>query len=135
MKPQDTDRVREFAQREYIDPARRRGESRVRIVAGDVHRALHLHNRVPLVCSALRSGEFLRRNRLRIDSQEGPPSMMSTTVTFTYVLDDVAPAKPGPSPFYQLRGIAKQAFQDLEGGEAFLQSEREQFTKPGGGEP
>ncbi|HXP83104.1 MAG TPA: hypothetical protein VN841_00200 [Bryobacteraceae bacterium] len=125
MKTQDTDRVREYARREYIDPARRRGESRVRIVAGDVHRALQLHNRVPLVCSALRSGEFLRRNHLRIEAQEGPPSLMSTTVTFTYVLEDAGEAKPSSPLFYQLRGIAKRTFQDLGGAEAFIQSERD----------
>jgi hypothetical protein len=126
MKTQDTDHVREYARREYIDPARRRGEARVRIVAGDVHRALKLHNRVPLVCSALRSGEFLRRNHLRIEAQEGPPSLMSTTVTFTYFIEDLA-AQPAQPSLYQLRGIAKKAFQELGGGEAYLKSERDQF--------
>jgi hypothetical protein len=127
MKAGATDRVREFVRREYIDPARKRGEHRVRILAGDVHRALGLHNRIPLVCSALRSGEFLRRNHLRIESQDGPPSLMSTTVTFTYVLEDPAGRQATQSSLYQLRGIAKQAFQELGGGEAFLRAERRQF--------
>jgi hypothetical protein len=128
MITQETDRVREYAVEEYIEPARRRGQAMVTIVAGDVHRALRLHNRVPLVCNALRSKEFLRRNHLRIESQQGPPSMMSTTVTYTYALEDLAPAQSKQSSFYQLRGIAKNAFQQLGGGEAFLQTEREQFN-------
>jgi hypothetical protein len=128
MRTQDTDRVRDYARREYIDLARRRGESTVRIVAGDIHRALRLHNRVPLVCSALASGEFLRKNHLRIEKREGPPSMMSTTVTFTYVIEDLAATQPTQPSLYQLRGIAKKAFQELGGGEEFLRSERDQFN-------
>ena len=127
-KDKNTDRVREYVSREYIEPARKRGESKVRIVAGDVHRSLGLHNRVPLVCSALRSREFLRRNHLRIEAQEGPPSMMSTTVTFTYVIDDQPQAKSDAELFYQLRGIAKRTFQDLGGAETFIQSERDAFN-------
>lgn len=129
MKTNDTDRVREFARREYIEPARKRGETSFKIVVGDVHRALRLQNRVPLVCSALKSGEFLRRNHLRIESQEGPPSMMSTTVAFTYALEDLAPTVSVQDTFYQLRGISKAAFQEVGGGEAFLQSERAQFDE------
>src|SRR5215472_7939973 len=108
MKAQETDRVRNYAVEEYIEPARRRGQAMVTIVAGDIHRALRLQNRVPLVCNALRSKEFLRRNHLRIESQQGPPSMMSTTVTYTYALEDLAPAQSEQSSFYQLRGIAKK---------------------------
>jgi hypothetical protein len=128
MGAQDTDRVREYARREFIEPARRRGETRVRIVAGDVHRALRLYNRVPLVCSALASREFLRANHLRIEKREGPPSMMSTTVAITYVVEDLAGEQTAAPTLYQLRGIAKKAFQELGGGEAFLQSEREPFN-------
>ena len=134
MSAQDTDRVREYARREFIEPARRRGETRVRIVAGDVHRALRLYNRVPLVCSALASREFLRANHLRIEKREGPPSMMSTTVAITYVVEEVAGEKPTAPTFYELRGIAKDVFRELGGGEAFLRSESDQFSEDGLGE-
>jgi hypothetical protein len=125
VKTHDTDRVREYARRHYVEPARQRGEMKVKIVAGDVHRALHLTNRVPLVVSALGSREFLTKNHLRIENKEGPPSMQSTTVTFTYALEDVAAVKPEQDPFYALRGIAKDVFRELGGGEAFLKSERD----------
>ena len=127
MRTHDTDRVREYATHEYVEPARNRGESTVRIVAGDVHRGLGFHNRIPLVCSALRSGEFLRRNRLKIESQEGPPSMQSTTVAFTYLLEDIVGQKQEPSSFYSLRGIAKEVFRELGGGETFLKADRAEF--------
>jgi hypothetical protein len=35
------------------------------------------------------------------------------------------------SLFLQLRGIAKEVFQSLGGGEAFIRKEREQFYGPG----
>jgi hypothetical protein len=99
----------------------------VRIVAGDVHKALGLHNRVPLVCNALASREFLKENRLRIESRVGPPSLLSTTVTFTYLIEDKEPARSTSSAFYALRGIAKDVFGELGGSEAFIRSERDQF--------
>jgi hypothetical protein len=134
MRTHDTDRVREYALRQYIRPARERGEAKVKIVAGDVHRALRLTNRVPLVCNALASRDFLQRNRLRLESREGPPSLLSTTVTFTYALED-QPEKPNDELFYKLRGAAKGVFKALGGGEAFLKSERDRFSLGKRGRP
>jgi len=134
MRPILSDRIRDYARREYVEPARRRRETAVRIVAGDVHKALHLTNRVPAVCSALSSKGFLEGNHLELKSREGPPSGLSTTVVFTYHLtneDAGKSTKPTRSPFYAFRGIAKDVFQALGGGEAFIRSEREQFYAPG----
>jgi hypothetical protein len=47
------DQVREHARQVYIEPARRRGDSTVRIVAGDVQKAVRLVHRTALVCQAL----------------------------------------------------------------------------------
>src|ERR1035438_5260600 len=84
------DRVREHARREYIEPARRRREPTVRIVAGEVQKAVRLSNRVALVCQALKSHKFLDENHLVLEKWDGPPSGMSTTVIFTYRLTDKA---------------------------------------------
>jgi hypothetical protein len=132
-----TDRVREYARREYIDPARSRRQSTVRVVAGEVQKAVRLTNRVPLVCQALKSTKFLTENHLILEKVEGPPSGMRTTVTFSYrILDDGgrqnAP-EPDADPFRKLRGVAKEVFRSLGRGEAFLRGEREQFH--GSGEP
>src|ERR1035437_4756922 len=124
------DQVREHARHEYIEPARRRGDSTVRIVAGDVQKAVRLINRTPLVCQALRSHKFLEENHLVLEKWDGPPSGMSTTVTFTYRLTGQQPAaaeQPGELPLRRLWGIGKEVFQSLGGGEAFIRSEREQW--------
>jgi hypothetical protein len=128
------DRVREHARLEYIEPARRRHESTIRIVAGEVQKAVRLSNRVALVCQALKSHKFLDENHLVLEKWEGPPSGMSTTVTFTYrFLDDADQnsSETAGSLFLQLRGIAKDVFQSLGGGEAFIRKEREEFYGPG----
>jgi hypothetical protein len=124
------DQVRAHARHEYIEPARRRGDSAVRIVAGDVQKAVRLVNRTALVCQALKSHKFLEENHLALEKWDGPPSGMSTTVTFTYRLAGQKPAAaqiPGESPLLQLWGIGKEVFQSLGGGEAFIRSEREQW--------
>jgi hypothetical protein len=130
----DSDRVREFARREYIEPARARHESSVRIVAGNVQKAVRLNNRVPLVCQALKSSKFLDENHLVLEKWDGPPSGMSTTVVFTYRLLNGDEKATGPRPewpFTKLRGIAKEVFGSLGGGEAFIKGERERFREPG----
>ena len=124
------DQVREHARHEYIEPARRRGDSTVRIVAGDVQKAVRLVNRTALVCQALRSHKFIEENHLALEKWDGPPSGMSTTVTFTYRLAGPRPAggePPGESPLLRLWGIGKEVFRSLGGGEAFIRSERERW--------
>jgi hypothetical protein len=128
------DLVREYARREYIEPAKARQESTIRIVAGDVQKAVRLSNRVPLVCQALKSRKFLNENHLILEKWEGPPSGMSTTVTFIYRLLDEGPTasgKPAEWPFLHLRGIAKEAFSGFGGGEEFLRQERARFYDTG----
>src|SRR5580704_1701002 len=80
----DSDRVREYARRHYIEPARARRQSTVRLVAGEIQKAVHLNNRAPLVCQALKSHKFLAENHLFLEKCEGPPSGISTTATFIY---------------------------------------------------
>jgi hypothetical protein len=128
-----TDQIRDYARREYIEAARRRREATVQIVAGDVHKALHLSNLVPAVCQALSSRRFLEENRIALESRVGPPSGLSTTVRFTYRLlgeKGASDSADSRSPFLGMRGIAKQVFQALGGGEAFIRAERDQFDKP-----
>src|SRR5665213_1526572 len=109
----DADRVRQYSSKNYVEPARVRGESTIRIVAGEVQKAVHLSNRVPLVCQALKSHKFLDENGLVLEKWDGPPSGMSTTVAFTYRFRDagVPDARQRAEwPFLRLRGIAKDVF-------------------------
>ena len=122
------DRIRAYGREKYVDPARARRTRRFSIRTGDVVRALKLNDRVRAVCSALKSRSFLEDNGLKLVDKNGPPSLQSTTVTYTY--EFVVTAKPSensPDPWTQLRGALKQVFAEFGGGEAYLRQEREGF--------
>ena len=123
----DSDAVRRHAYEKYIASARRRRQKTVAINVGEVHRALALNNRVPLVCAALGSKKFLTEHGLRIVSKTGPPSGQSTTVTFTYEIDDKKQDDNRLSrleAWNRLRGSMKDVFAEYGGGEAYLRAER-----------
>ena len=120
--------IREFVRNEYVSKARRLGSPRFTVNAGEVHRAMHLHNRVPQVCSVLQSSKFLQENGLRIAEESGPPSGFSTSVTITYEFAVQPAAAPSEHPFLALRGILRDVFRELGGGENFIRSEREAFS-------
>jgi hypothetical protein len=126
-------RIREHLRSTYVNPARSRHESTIRIVAGEVLKALRLPNRAPAVCQVLRGRKFLAENNLVLEKQEGPPSGLSTTATFTYRLADQhqTPGDQAKSDWESLRGIAKEAFAAVGGAETFLMSERKKFYDPG----
>ena len=133
MEPTSAEAIRTYALSEYIEPARSKGERRVRIIAGDVHRGMRLKNRVPNVCSALSSRMFLEKNGLIIEEVSGPPSGMGTRVAYTYLLaEDKGPADRAEAAheFGKLRGMLKEALHSLGGGEAFLRRERTRFHDP-----
>ena len=129
--------VRRYARERYIEPALRRGERKIQIRAGDVHKQLTLKNRVPLVCQALESEIFLKENKLVLEGKAGPPSGQSTTVVFTYKLAEEGQAE---QPFaaepprrnllnlLKLKGIGKELFASLGGGEKFIRNERKAFA-------
>jgi len=128
----DSDAVRRHAYEKYVSAARRRREKTVSINVGEVHRALALSNRVPLVCAALGSKKFLTEHGLRILSKTGPPSGQSTTVTFTYEIVRSESQKPTAEEAWQsLRGIGKDVYAAFGGGEAYLRQERANFYGPG----
>ena len=123
--------VRQHAHDAYLRPARHRGLKTFEINVGQVHRALELKNRVPLVCQALKSEKFLNANELRLVSETGPPSGQSTTVTYTYAfIDSDKSSAPDRDPWTDLRGALKNIFAELGGGENYLRRERDAFYPP-----
>jgi hypothetical protein len=123
--------VRQHAVSHYLSAARRRRDKTFSVNVGDVHKALELTNRVPQVCNALQSNKFLNENHIRLVSKTGPPSGLSTTVTYTYeLLDGDSQNSTSLEPWLALRGIAKGIFASLGGGEAYIRGEREHFYGP-----
>lgn len=123
----NADVIRSHGREKYVMPARARRDRRFSIRAGDVVRDLRLIDRIPAVCSALQTREFLQENNLRIVERTGPPSGKSTTVTYTYEFLD-APASPAKGDAWEhLRGALKDVFAELGGGEAYLRAERASF--------
>jgi hypothetical protein len=119
--------IRERARHSYVEPAVKRGERSITIVAGDVVRDLNLVNRVPAVCSALTSKAFLAENNLVLEKREGPPSGQSTTMRYTYRLVGAPNADSARARFLAIRGIAKGVYRKLGGGEEFLRKERDEM--------
>ncbi len=76
------DEVRKYCRIHIIDPARARGDTLVRIRAGDVHRALGYKNRLPLVCSAIGTELFEELCGLKRISVDGPLNGANTVFTF-----------------------------------------------------
>ena len=129
MKTQSAaDHIREYVKEQFLEKAQLQGLTSIRIVAGEVHKGLRLKNQVPNVCQVLRSQKFLNENRLVLEKFEGPPSGLGTTATFTYRLTaNSGPASEKESLFLSLRGVAKDTFASLGGGEKFVHGERESF--------
>jgi hypothetical protein len=135
------DQIRNYARDQYVEPARVRHERRFSIRSGDVVRNMKLiGGRVPAVCSALKTREFLEANALRLISHTGPESGQSTTVIYTYEFIDGANSAVAGSPngsggtpqsrqaaWEKLRGALKDVFAEYGGGEAYLRAERVSF--------
>lgn len=127
-----SDSIREYVCAKYLKAAIRRGDSTFTVNVGAIHKELGLMNRVPQVCSALESKKLLENNHLQIVSRTGPPSGRSTTVTFTYEILANSSKTEAPKTLLatlgRFRGIAKEVFEQLGGGEAFIKNERRSFT-------
>jgi len=127
-----SEQVLKHIENTYVLPARQRGESTIRIKAGDVHRDLRLTNRVPSVCTTLSSQKLQKAMGIELIAKNGPPSGQSTTVVFTYRLPagngSSGSGTRGPGHLERLYGIASEVFRELGGGEKFIREEREKLT-------
>jgi hypothetical protein len=122
-----TSMVRRYVREHYVNPARQEQRTTFRVVIGEIHKALGLKNRVPLVCNALASRKFLEENSLRLLERTGPPSGQSTTVELMFEVLD-AHDIDGIESLRALRGAGAQVFAELGGGENFLRGERNKFS-------
>jgi hypothetical protein len=93
---------------------------------------MRLKNRQPMVCQALASKLFLEENNLILESKEGPPSGLSTSVVFTYRIAKRETSQASAPKFQglmQLSGKGKEVFAALGGGGKFLLDERRAFNE------
>lgn len=128
----DAGQIREYVWIQYIEPARHRGDTKVSIKSGDIVKGLNLKNKTPNVCTALRSKIFQTTYGVQLVGEQGPPSGMSTTVVFTYKLENRRQVKSeSPSAFERLRGIAKGMFPAGEWERSIRKDRRNFYAKTG----
>lgn len=123
-----SEEVQRHVQDAYVKPAQRRGETTIRIKAGDVHRALHWVNRVPSVCTTLSSKKLQKETGLELIAKEGPPSGFGTRAEFLYRLPTLETSQSRrdvrKNRLEELYGRLSEVFRELGGGETYLRQER-----------
>jgi hypothetical protein len=159
MASGSSDHVRSVAVEKYVRPALLAGKRHFSVAVKDLMKDLQVTGfppgNYPQVCTALRTGKFLRENGLEIEAIDGPPSGLSTTVVVRYRVANSDPAAPPQLPdsgggeagelpaarahrlFEGLRGLLQEELVEYGGGEAFIRwmrSEDEEHNAPGTGE-
>jgi hypothetical protein len=76
------DKIREFVYKEYVQPARERGDQTVTFRAGDVHEQMDLKSRLPAVCAAVDTNKFREKYQVRLVKREGPANAANAFFTF-----------------------------------------------------
>ena len=78
------DKIRAYANRTFIVPARKAGRTEVIVEAADVHKDLRLQSRMPAVCSALDARKFQEDYQVILSRRTGP--LQGSTVRWTFSL-------------------------------------------------
>ena len=97
MADSDAGRIRQYALKHFVEPARERGEASVTIRAGDLHNALGLSNAHANVCQALRGRLFRNLAGVGEPTVTGPENSSTTTFVFNLAAEAAAPP-PQPRP-------------------------------------
>lgn len=142
MQSGSSELVRSVAFEKYMRPRLNAGSRRFSVAVKDVMDDLVSQGfppaNIPQICTALRKKSFLRQHQLEIESIEGPPKKMSTTVVYHYRVANPAPPNPPlPSAAVEapvnenpeewaaritgkFRGLLKEELAAYGGGEAFM---------------
>ncbi len=102
------DSIREFVCKNYIQPARDRGEKEITIIAGDVARRLKLYHRIPNICNVLGGRKLQAMCGVRLLERSGPHQ--STTTKFIYQILKQPIAQVGASELCQAIEQKPQVF-------------------------
>lgn len=82
------DKIRDFVQQNYIEPARRRGDHKITIRAGDIHSDMQLESRMPAVCGALGTKKFEDECGVSLIRRKGPSQGANVYFTFEILFSD-----------------------------------------------
>jgi hypothetical protein len=138
-----SDKVRALVREKYVKPALGAGRRRFSVAVRDLIPELVAQGfppgNTPQICTAPRKESFLREEGIEIESIDGPPSKMSTSVVFHFKVADSDlmtrsgyEQVPGAGPSVEtpeqrarrlsekLRGLLKEELAEYGGGEAFL---------------
>lgn len=83
-KMKQADQIREFVNRNWIIPAKARGLTTLTLTAGEIHKAMDLHNAMPAVVGAIDTRAFIQLTAVLVVQRTGPHQ--SSTVTWTFQL-------------------------------------------------
>lgn len=78
------DLIRACAKELFVDPARRRNQETLVIVAGEIGRELGLSNRMPNICNALQSRKFLEM--AGVELLDPKPTKPAASARFSYAI-------------------------------------------------
>lgn len=125
MKTGWSDRIRELAEHEYVNPARREG-GKIRIRVGDMQKKLKAQGFPPgytnQILTSLESERFWKDRGLEMDTPPGQPRRHETVLTFHFKENIGTSLKPARDPLLELAGILKGAIR--EGADAFVRELR-----------
>jgi hypothetical protein len=80
-----SEQVRDLFARDYVGPARSRGQSRVQVAACDVANQLGWENRYPLICGALKAESFHEELGVQLVLVSDPCPSSTAVLTFSVV--------------------------------------------------
>jgi len=76
------DLISQFVLENYIKPASTRGDNRITVRAGDVHREMGLQSAMPAVASALGADKFQEYAHVRLVARDGPHNGANLRLTY-----------------------------------------------------
>jgi hypothetical protein len=122
-----SEKVRQLALKEYVEPARRKGANVV-IPVGEIQQKLRQEGfpsgHIRQICTSLESKLFSDRLGLKMDNPAGQPERVTTVLRFRFIDRTGTPVAVSETedPLLELVGALRGAIR--EGAKAFLQDLR-----------
>jgi len=127
MRPGLSEKVRQVAVKEYVEPARRKGANVV-IPVGEIQQKLRQEGfpsgHIRQICTSLESKLFYERLGLKMESPTGQPERVATVFRFRFADEKLSRAMSNVTedPLLELTGVMRGAIR--EGAKAFLEELR-----------